>query len=59
MNIGQVLETHLGMAANGIGVKIDRMLKEQGQMSKLRSFLKEVYGAGKTHQVVDLRQFQR
>jgi DNA-directed RNA polymerase subunit beta len=57
MNIGQVLETHLGMAANGIGVKIDRMLKEHEQMSKLRSFLKEVYSAGKSHQKVDLDSF--
>ncbi|WP_340679636.1 DNA-directed RNA polymerase subunit beta [Paraglaciecola sp.] len=57
MNIGQVLETHLGMAANGIGVKIDRMLKEHEQMSKLRSFLKEVYSAGKSHQEVDLDSF--
>jgi DNA-directed RNA polymerase subunit beta len=57
MNIGQVLETHLGMAANGIGVKIDRMLKEQEQMSKLRGFLTEVYSAGKSHQKVDLASF--
>ena len=57
MNIGQVLETHLGMAANGIGVKIDRMLKEQEQMTKLRGFLKEVYSAGKSHQEVDLDSF--
>jgi len=57
MNIGQVLETHLGMAANGIGVKIDRMLKEQEQMTKLRSFLTEVYSAGKSHQEVDLASF--
>jgi DNA-directed RNA polymerase subunit beta len=57
MNIGQVLETHLGMAASGIGVKIDRMLKEREEMSKLRGFLKEVYSAGKTHQEVDLDSF--
>ena len=57
MNIGQVLETHLGMAASGIGVKIDRMLKEHEEMSKLRSFLQEVYSAGKSHQAVDLSTF--
>ena len=57
MNIGQVLETHLGMAASGIGVKIDRMLKEHEEMAKLRSFLKEVYSAGKSHQAVDLSTF--
>ncbi|WP_158966619.1 DNA-directed RNA polymerase subunit beta [Paraglaciecola sp. L3A3] len=57
MNIGQVLETHLGMAASGIGVKIDRMLKEHEEMAKLRSFLKEVYSAGKSHQNVDIDNF--
>jgi DNA-directed RNA polymerase subunit beta len=57
MNIGQVLETHLGMAASGIGVKIDRMLKEHEEMAKLRSFLQEVYSAGKSHQAVDLSTF--
>jgi len=57
MNIGQVLETHLGMAASGIGDKIDRMLKEHEEMAKLRSFLKEVYSAGKSHQAVDLSTF--
>ncbi|MEP1445927.1 MAG: DNA-directed RNA polymerase subunit beta [Paraglaciecola sp.] len=57
MNIGQVLETHLGMAASGIGVKIDRMLKEHEEMAKLRSFLQEVYSAGKSHQAVDLTTF--
>ena len=57
MNIGQVLETHLGMAASGIGVKIDRMLKEHEEMAKLRSFLQEVYSAGKSDQAVDLSTF--
>jgi DNA-directed RNA polymerase subunit beta len=57
MNIGQILETHLGMAAHGLGVKIDRMLKEHEEMAKLRSFLKEVYGTGTSHQEVDLDNF--
>jgi len=57
MNIGQILETHLGMAAHGIGVKIDRMLKEREEMAKLRSFIKEVYQSGTSHQEVDLDSF--
>ncbi|GAB5382801.1 MAG: DNA-directed RNA polymerase subunit beta [Aliiglaciecola sp.] len=57
MNIGQILETHLGMAAHGLGVKIDRMIKEQEEMAKLRSFLKDVYGSGTSHQEVDLDSF--
>ncbi|WP_100657883.1 DNA-directed RNA polymerase subunit beta [Alteromonas flava] len=57
MNIGQILETHLGMAAHGIGAKIDRMLKEQEEMAKLRAFIKEVYELGDSHQEVDIDSF--
>lgn len=57
MNIGQILETHLGMAAHGLGVKIDRMIKEQQEIAKLRDFLKEVYTLGKSHQVVNIDEF--
>ncbi|WP_346838784.1 DNA-directed RNA polymerase subunit beta [Microbulbifer sp. SAOS-129_SWC] len=45
MNVGQVLEMHLGMAAKGLGVKIDRMLKEQQEIAKVRGFLGEVYNS--------------
>jgi DNA-directed RNA polymerase subunit beta len=57
MNIGQILETHLGMAAHGLGVKIDRMIKEQEEITKLRNFLKEIYNLGECHQEVDLDTF--
>jgi DNA-directed RNA polymerase subunit beta len=43
MNVGQVLETHLGAAAKGIGHKINRMLQEQREIHELRSFLDECY----------------
>ncbi|MBB6094045.1 DNA-directed RNA polymerase subunit beta [Povalibacter uvarum] len=43
MNIGQILETHLGWAAKGIGHKIGRMLDDARQASEIRSFLDEVY----------------
>ncbi|MBV5308964.1 DNA-directed RNA polymerase subunit beta [Chromatium okenii] len=43
MNVGQVLETHLGWAANGLGVKIERMLQTQVAIGKLREFLHEIY----------------
>ncbi|WP_392560991.1 DNA-directed RNA polymerase subunit beta [Orbus sturtevantii] len=46
MNIGQVLETHLGMAAKGIGNKIDAMLKEQQELAKLREFIQKAYDLG-------------
>jgi DNA-directed RNA polymerase subunit beta len=57
MNIGQILETHLGMAAHGLGVKIDRMIKEQEEITKLRSFLNEVYNLGTSRQEVDIDSF--
>ena len=46
MNIGQILEVHLGWAAKGIGEKIDRMLKAQSKVAELRKFLDEVYNSG-------------
>ena len=43
MNVGQVLETHLGWAAKGIGATINRMLEEQKQVAEMRQFLHRVY----------------
>ena len=43
MNVGQVLETHLGWAAKGLGKKIDRMLKAQESITKIRQFLERLY----------------
>ena len=45
MNVGQVLETHLGWAASGLGVKIGKMLDAQIKVQELRKFLGEVYNA--------------
>jgi DNA-directed RNA polymerase subunit beta len=43
MNVGQVLETHLGWAAKGLGLKIGRMLDAQAKTAELRGFLAQVY----------------
>ncbi len=43
MNVGQVLETHLGWAAKGVGNKINEMLKAKESIAKLRQFLDAVY----------------
>ena len=43
MNIGQVLETHLGWAAKGLGIKIGKMLDAQTKITELRKFLDSVY----------------
>jgi DNA-directed RNA polymerase subunit beta len=47
MNIGQVLETHLGWAAKGLGEKIQRMLDEQRKVKELRDFLDQIYNHDK------------
>ena len=46
MNVGQVLETHLGWAARGLGNKINEMLKQHAAAAKLRGFLEQVYNGG-------------
>ncbi|MFV2055417.1 MAG: DNA-directed RNA polymerase subunit beta [Thiohalomonadales bacterium] len=46
MNIGQVLETHLGWAAKGLGHKINAMLKAQQSVIELRKFLHRIYNDG-------------
>jgi DNA-directed RNA polymerase subunit beta len=53
MNVGQVLETHLGWAAKGLGKKIDRMLKAQESVTKVRQFLEQVYNktGGRTEDI--------
>jgi DNA-directed RNA polymerase subunit beta len=43
MNVGQVLETHLGWAARGIGDRINKMLESQRKVAEIRKFLEEVY----------------
>jgi DNA-directed RNA polymerase subunit beta len=45
MNVGQVLETHLGWAAKGIGEKIGDMLNAQRQVAEVREFVERVYNA--------------
>jgi DNA-directed RNA polymerase subunit beta len=43
MNIGQILETHLGWAAKGVGAKIGKMLEAQQAVVEIRKFLSQVY----------------
>jgi DNA-directed RNA polymerase subunit beta len=43
MNVGQVLETHLGWAAKGLGLRIGEMLAANESYSKVRGFLNELY----------------
>jgi DNA-directed RNA polymerase subunit beta len=43
MNIGQILETHLGWAAHGLGRQIRRMLERQATKAEIRAKLKAIY----------------
>ncbi|WP_311948272.1 DNA-directed RNA polymerase subunit beta [Halomonas piscis] len=58
MNVGQILETHLGMAARGLGIKIDHMLRDarETQVAEIRDFLGQVYNTESTLKVEDLSQ---
>ena len=44
MNVGQILEVHLGAAAKGLGIKINKMLQDQARVEELRDFIGGVYG---------------
>ena len=55
MNIGQILEVHLGWAAKGIGQRIERMLAEQRKVQDIREFLDKLYNdSGKQENLEDL-----
>ncbi|QCU89402.1 DNA-directed RNA polymerase subunit beta [Thiomicrorhabdus sediminis] len=43
MNVGQILEVHLGLAAEGLGTKINAMLQQQADIAEFRSFLDKIY----------------
>ncbi len=43
MNVGQILEVHLGWAAKGLGQRIGRMLDDQSKVSEMRKLLEKVY----------------
>jgi DNA-directed RNA polymerase subunit beta len=43
MNVGQVLETHLGWAAKGLGNKIGAMLEARETVASMRKFLDRIY----------------
>lgn len=57
MNVGQVLEMHLGLAAKGLGNKINRMLQEQRELAEIRQLLEEIYNrTGDARSKVELDQ---
>ena len=60
MNVGQILETHLGLASKGLGDKINSMLKRNEKLEKLRKVLKDIYSFGprKEDSVGDLKDHE-
>src|SRR5690606_31715686 len=53
MNVGQILEAHLGMAAKGLGDKINAMIAEQRKVAEVRKFIEEIdnNGDGRTEDI--------
>jgi DNA-directed RNA polymerase subunit beta len=56
MNIGQVLETHLGWAAKGLGHRIDDMLEQKAKVPAIRKFLGQIYNSDRKGRV-DMKEF--
>ncbi|MDC1421547.1 DNA-directed RNA polymerase subunit beta [Gammaproteobacteria bacterium] len=48
MNVGQVLETHMGAAAKGIGQKINKMIKDKAKADELKKYLDVLYNKNAT-----------
>ena len=58
MNIGQVLEVHMGLAAKGLGERIEAMLAEQRKVAEIREFLDRIYnGTAISLRKEDLKSF--
>jgi DNA-directed RNA polymerase subunit beta len=52
MNVGQILETHLGWAAKTLGERIEQHLREGKDINELRSMLLKVFTEGDVHDVI-------
>jgi DNA-directed RNA polymerase subunit beta len=53
MNIGQILETHLGWAARGLGEQIQKMIDEKWNGENIRKDLKKIYDSKEMHDLLD------
>jgi DNA-directed RNA polymerase subunit beta len=55
MNVGQILEIHLGWAAKGLGLKIGNMLRAQSKTAEIRKFVNKIYNSsGKQEDISSL-----
>ena len=57
MNIGQLLEVHLGWAAKGLGDRINEMLQKEEKISEVRNYLEKIYNesSGKAENIKSLK----
>jgi len=53
MNVGQILETHLGWAAKGLGDKINQMLKAQANLELVKKEIKAIYASPECERFVN------
>ncbi|MGE5027130.1 MAG: DNA-directed RNA polymerase subunit beta, partial [Betaproteobacteria bacterium] len=53
MNVGQILEVHLGWAAKGLGIRIGDMLKAHTKIQELRKFIEKIYNSSGKPEDVD------
>jgi DNA-directed RNA polymerase subunit beta len=53
MNVGQILETHLGWAAKGLGWQIQQFLEKNYSPNSLRKQIKSIYGSKEVQEYVD------
>ncbi|WP_340696068.1 DNA-directed RNA polymerase subunit beta [Hydrogenobacter thermophilus] len=49
MNVGQILETHLGWALKELGKKLGELISEMADRQEIVEFLKKIYSVGDTH----------
>jgi DNA-directed RNA polymerase subunit beta len=56
MNIGQILEVHLGWAAKGLGQRIEEMLRQEVKVAEIRKFLEKIYNDS-TGKKEDIKSF--
>ena len=57
MNVGQILETHLGMAAKNIGLKVKNMYRGSGQKLEKIKIIHERNHAFDTNNVIDFDSY--
>jgi DNA-directed RNA polymerase subunit beta len=56
MNIGQVLETHLGWAAKGLGHRIGEMIARKAKVPEIRKYLGQIYNSDRKDRV-NMKEF--